>query len=301
MSNQPIPVDIENITGTGRLSGITFKEATQIPEPFRQLIPARAEAIPLFLRRSLPSVLGPEEVDLLLQAKDCVVDSDPSWTEADFLGGPIPPTPWLGLLHCEVSKRWGAHQPVGSIQHPSIPALRLPVWVISYWETMQQAIREWERWETAVKWVLQREESSHRAEVLEVIGCMPWGLELEPASVNEDPDRLAGNIADLLSWGWVRGTHLDIASELFNAACTTGWFAGDSYLAIHLISIKDLPDEEILKDKTLLTVMELVKYHNARRIVFPVNVNNTHWFVAHIDLDKKRYSHGACYILSHCH
>ena len=65
----------------------------------------------------------------------------------------------------------------------------------------------------AVKWVLQWEESFHQAEVLEVIGSMSWGSELEPALTTEDTDRLAGNIADLLSRGWVRGTHLDIASE----------------------------------------------------------------------------------------
>lgn len=296
MSNVAIPVDIENL-GTGRYSGKTFKDALQIPDTVCHLIPAREASIPILLAHSLPSVLDASGGDLLM-AQECFVDQDPTWDIASLAGAPLPPSSWIGLFDAQLKRRWVTGEPVDSIRHPSIQSLLFPVWVLRYWEEALLASREQRRWAEAVKWIGQREESPLRARVIEALERIPWGLELRPDG-DPDPDRLVGNLADLLSWGWVRETHMEVASRMFNSTCRGSWVVADPFIAIRLGQVSKLSDGDIAKDTTLGDIALLAKHNNATNIVFPVNINNCHWVVYHVDLDHCNYKHGMCPLCRH--
>ena len=291
MANNVINMEIDAVLGTGRLSGVTFKEAMEIPDAVCQLIPAREAAIPLLLEHDLPPELDASEVDLVM-GRDCFIDSDPSWSVTDLASSPIPPFSWAGLFGTELRSRWGTGKLVGSIQHPSNPTLLFPVWVGTYWDKVLFARREKGRWERALKWLQEQEVGALREGVIDIIGRIPWGLELRSEG-HPDPDRLVGNVATLLSWGWVRETHLELAAEMFNNACTSNWLAADPYLARRVVAAAESSQEEIRNDTTLATIVNLVEHHRARNLIFPVNMANVHWIVFSVDLVKYQITHGA--------
>ena len=109
---------------------------------------------------------------------------------------------------------------------------------------------------------------------------------------SNDPDRLIGNISDILSWDWVRETHMDVAAEMFNATCTSDWLASNPYLAFTLCKLPLLSDAQVQAEEALTNVMELVEHNSAQHIVFPVNIDDNHWIVVHIDLNAREHSQG---------
>lgn len=289
MAGQTIPIDIDT-PGTGRHSGESYRAAIQIPENIGHLILAREASIPILLMHSFPTILDANRVDLLM-ARECFVDLDPTWDTVSLASAPVPPSSWTGLLDAELRRLWDTGSPVGSIQHPSIKALVLPVWVISYWEEMLLARSEQTRWADAVKWIEGREESPLRERIIDAIARVPWGLELRP-DTDPNPDRLAGNIADLLSWDWVRETHMEVASQMLNQHCTKTWMATTPYTAIRLMQVSKFTNKAVSEDQALTEVALLAKHLNATDIVFPVNIDNCHWIVYHIDLARNEYNYG---------
>jgi hypothetical protein len=288
MSNQPINVDMDDILGTGVYDNITYREASRLPPNVQAIIPDYSKAVPLLLTHPFPTMLGPKASGLT-NAKTCFGHSAQAGTIDDLALAAIPPVRWIDDLGTELRRRWEAHEEVGYIQHPLVPDMILPVWIGRYWEEMRRAIIEVGRWEKAVNWLLERQDSPQRDEVLDLITRMPWGLEVWRTQIF-DPDRFVGCIADILSWDWVRETHMEVYAAVINSQRPQGWWVSDPFLAQ---AIMDLPrsEEPIEANQTLLTVQQAVAQLHIRHIIFPVHLEN-HWIVVHVDLTRKTYEYG---------
>ena len=43
----------------------------------------------------------------------------------------------------------------------------------------------------------------------------------------------------------------------------------------------------------LKSVMDTITHRKATHLILPVNLENQHWIVAHVDLEKQKYTYGA--------
>lgn len=294
MSSATIHVDIGQDHGTGSQSHTTYKAATTIPLEVQQFMPNKSLAIPLLLTYSFPLVIVANE-EGLPSPSTCLSNLEPLWDIGTLSLASIPPRKWVYNIGIELSGRWVSGNAVVSIQHPANPGLRLPIWGAMYWDKMTSALREQGKWKKALEWVLKQRDCAEKAAVLDTIGSTPWGLKtgsVDPSSV------FIGTISDLLSNGWLRETHLDIMVAIFNASCPSGWYAAASYLATTLQSPAirtpaQGSDEVVKADEYLNRLLAEMTARSATHLVFPVNLNDNHWVVMHVDITKGKYMYGA--------
>lgn len=294
-SSKAIPLDIEDVSGTGRLAGITWEQATELPAAVRERMPSPAMAIPLLLRYSFPAIIKSDTV--LPSAVSCIESSAPKWNVETLLESTIPPVSWRAELDTSLRLLWEGSEGAESIAHPTDTALTLPIWILPFWDRMVKAMEEQVRWRRAIKWVVAREDCPQRAAVLDVIGRTPWGLTMESIST-VDPDRLAGAVATLLSLDWVSESHMQVVSDWLNAVGHKEWFAPGFLLSDVLWKSSALPDEDVKENPYLLRMLATITSRGASNILMPVHVNGNHWIVVHVNLNERTFSFGVYFCLA---
>ena len=288
-SSKAIPLDIEDVPGTGRLAGITWKQATEIPAAVRERMPSSAMAIPLLIGYALPAVHT--SATILPSAISCIRDSAPKWNVDALLEAAIPTVSWRTELDDSLRLLWEGGETVESISHPTNKTLVLPIWVVSFWDGMVRVMDEQTRWRKALRWVVAQEDSPQRAAALDLIGRTPWGLTMESIPT-VDSDRLVGAVADLLSLEWISGTHMQVIPAWLNALGSKEWFAGSLLLSDLLWKVPAIPDDEVRENPYLRGILETVASRGASNILMPAHVNGNHWIVVHVDLGKRTFAFG---------
>lgn len=280
---------IDNTFGTGDYSQVNFRDATRIPQDVRNHMPDFAMAIPLLLTHTFPTAM--EDSVTLPDPIACLTGAHVSDTINGIFAAPIPPRTWCFGLDAAIRDLWGKQQGVNSIQHPTSQDLYLPVWAFEFWEEMLQAIEQQRVWKTALTWVMRWQDGPERARVVELFGQIPWGMGLGMSMII-DSDPFIGNISDLLSFTWLRETHMDVAASVFNATGPRNWWVCNSAFADCLQTIwKDGPGT-MAKHPMLMAVMDDIARRNATHMMLPVHINGNHWVLVQVDLKGHVYAYG---------
>ena len=287
-----IRLDVDDIAGVGEMSGKTWATATAIPVEVIERIPNAAMAVPLLLTQALPIILDPSTI--LPPAVTCVVSSQPIWNVESLMESPIPPSRWRSDAENSAREFWVERkEEVGAFQHPTNTVQLFPLWVMEFWGMMVRVVTEQTRWRNALEWIQNREDCPQRSEVLNLIGRVPWGLNLWTIQGFVDPDRFIGRMADLLSFKWVDETHMAAVAAYLNVTGSANWWAGDAELSNLLKLLQAVPDNEVEVDSFLPQIRAAVTKRGATNIIMPVHVNENHWIVAHVNLTNRRLSCGA--------
>jgi hypothetical protein len=293
MTSQTIDLGLDSQTGTGRLSETSWDQAFEVPDEVRQRMPDPAMAVPLLLERPLPTLHT--DSTPLPAAITCVIDSAPDWIIDTLLTSAVPPTTWRMNVEVEVRNRWSARTSVESIQHPTNTTQLLPLWALRFWTMMEQAIVEQKRWKKALEWVLKQEECSQRVASIALLGRIPWGLRLGDINVS-NPDAFVGEVSDLLSFNWVRETHLDCFAVVLNSTKSPEWWATGTTLPDFLIRNPKRTEAEFSTEPILVQVRKDMAVCRASHLLMPVHVDNNHWIVVHVDTRQGTLAWGACLV-----
>ena len=284
---------IGNLAGTGDYSHVTFREATKIPADVRNHMPDYSMAIPLLLSYTFPTVV--DVAVALPRPTTSITDVRVSKTVNGIFAAPIPPRKWRFDLEVALRDLWASHQDVSSIRHPTSQDLYLPLWAFEFWDEMVQAIEQQKYWKRALTWVMSWQDGPERARVIELFGSISWGMEIGVTS-SSDSDPFIGNISNFLTFDWLGETHMNVAADVFNVTGPQEWWVCSASFVNYLqLLFKDGPGK-MGENPLLKTTMQSVVSRNVRYIMFPVNIDNVHWVVAHVDLQKHEYTYG---MLSH--
>jgi hypothetical protein len=285
-----ISLHIDDTAGTGNYSAVTFEVATEIPDNVRNHMPVFAMTIPLLLTYPFPTFLN--ENTTLPEPKASITNHHVSETADGIFVAPVPPNEWCFNLDVILRNSWGIREDIQSIQHPTVQDLYLPLWALEFWSEMRRAVGQQTRWKQALTWVMGRPDSLERKKVIELFGRIPWGMgQGQSAILGTNP--LIGNFADLLSFNWIRQTHLDVTARVFNRTASHEWWVGDSSFAPCLKSVLKESRNNMAENLVLQDLMNTITHRKATHLIFPVNLDNNHWIVAHVNLEKQTYSYGA--------
>lgn len=289
MAHNPIRLDLDDTLGKGLLSDVTFAQATTIPDSVMKMMPSQAQAIPLFLDVTIQSPSSSGQG--LPKAHIVATNNITSWSVLRLQKAPIPPAEWVAELNSSLPTIWGSKNGFSSVQHPTSRSLILPPWAGKYWTGMIEAEREQRTWQRAVDWVLQRPSSPTRLSVTNLLAKTPWGMRLWPLSPAE-PETYISRLTSFLSLDWLQETQLDLMAMALNARSQSKWWAAGCSLGVRLQTMPKTTKAAIEEDPTLIDAQQQVENRSATNFVFPVNIDNNHWLVMSVDLQKKAFSYG---------
>ena len=107
-----------------------------------------------------------------------------------------------------------------------------------------------------------------------------------------DPNHTVDVLADLLSTAWLSESHMDAFAGYLNSSTSSNWFVANVYFASRLPFVSQLTAEEVATEETLVGVKREMEDRRATRLLFPVNLKNTHWIIFHVDTEQKTVSYG---------
>ena len=154
------------------INGI-YDEVVQVPNYLEAIIPCPTTTIiSLIAYEGLPPLLDNAMIDLP-PAASCIGNNLVAWTEDGLLQLPVPPRHWLGKLGVELNRRLHESPPV-SLQHPTIPNLYFPLWVVNFWSVLWNAAEQRNWWITVQAWVRnQGEQGAEIGKVNELLQRAP--------------------------------------------------------------------------------------------------------------------------------
>lgn len=269
-----------------------------IAKDYEYLIPSEATTISSLLITSLPTTLS--TTSLLRPAKSCVVCKEPSWDSNQLMSASVPSREWLKDLDEAIGEVWP--KGASSIECPSNPNIRFPLWAGTFWTAISDVIEEQKEWRRAMEWVYaltQCHETYDIQAVLERIhrNAPIWILAAEA-------DRAVTKInffAQLLSDGLLAERHIDAFVAYLNVQVhrcrpnVPGVFVADLPLSVVLSNYFDATAGKIRSCKLLLQYAAIFKSKAYRRLLFPAHVggmHNGHWVVFSVDFEKSEYSFG---------
>ena len=85
---------------------------------------------------------------------------------------------------------------------------------------------------------------------------------------------------------------MNVMATVLNNACISDWYASGPFFAKTIKETLQSGDEQIKMNEVLNQVLKGVAAAKATHIVFPVNLNQSHWIAVHIDIMKGKYTYG---------
>ena len=281
-------IEIDTVSGTASMSHLTWAQASEIPPPLSVRIPLRTLSVPLLLNQPFPTIL---DTPTLPEPPTCLGVTPVSCNLNTVYDLPIPPRDWCTTLELAAKARWDKQEELVSFQHPTEPGQVLPLGVMLFWQEMHRIMKEQRRWRKAVHWVLQRDESPERVMVINLIERTPWGLQVWIPGLS-GRGIVIGAFANLLSFAWLGDRHMDAITAYLNTMGSKTWWAGNIALTATFQQVPNMSEEEIERNQVLGKAKEEIAHRKAKNILLPVNLDNIHWIIVHVDLAKKRYSYG---------
>ena len=264
------------------------------------LVPPPTAFVPDLIRAQLPTVI-PEDKMKAIPANCCLVKALTSGSLPEVLGMEIPHKTWLASLRDGLEMVGRLHPAsVTAIKHPTVSDLYLPLWALDVWDSIAVACQERMRWVQATEWL---EPDQHRAEDMEAIESarsimakIPWGM-MAWALPGSDGASLPGFLARFLSLSWLAERNIDLMGVRCNAIAAADPARSNNhvaivYLGLQLQGIGKWNDEKIQSNKDLHGWKALAAEKELRYIHIPVNLDNSHWVIFCVDLDKKTFCWG---------
>ena len=269
-----------------------YDEVVQVPTHLEAIIPCPTTTIiSLIAYKGLPPLLNNTMVGLPPVAS-CIGDNPVAWTEDGLLQLPVPPRHWLGELGVELNRRLHKSPPV-SLQHPTIPNLYFPLWVVNFWSALRNAAEQRNRWIAAQAWVRdQEEQGAEIGKVNELLQRAPWGMEIWAPVPSTSS---IGVFAILLSTGWLRERHIDaFASYLaFKArGHVDGLWIGGLHLSVLLKAFPEKPKWAEGVGKGLAPFEKMFTEGGYKNLLFPANINDSHWILFSVDIEERVFCFG---------
>ena len=197
---QPIYVDGEDQKA--------YERVTHIPPEISALFPSPMDSVESLISHNSfsPQPIGGKR---LRPAKSCIVDSGVRWRKEDLLTAPIPPLQWIGDLEMELKAQLGAGRHPSALQHPTIPDLRLPLWMVSLWFVIQAIEAQKALWTEAVTWLSSDAVTGEEVDrASELIKQLKWGTTIWPLL---EPTMLIGLVAELFRDHWPSSAEVYLA------------------------------------------------------------------------------------------
>jgi hypothetical protein len=187
----------------------------------------------------------------------------------------------------------------------SVSGVKLPFWVVDFWQAIHKVISSKAVWSTAIQWI--RSKGELRA--LALLEEIPWNSTLGPRMAHQSIEP----IATLCSEKWLSSTHMDLFSavledELQLAENITASVMDTSFLELIIMTYrfwqKTYPDAKSLshirmigdklRDGTCTTVVMSMSVHITEGGTFlPTNSNRgNHWTTLFIDAEKSSILYG---------
>ena len=293
---EPIEIDVAPSSGFDALLQVAFSNETKVPETILRRIPPPTVTVSSLLATNLPALVHSSAVDLR-PAKLCITDLAAHWTVEELLRAPIPPRKWLGDLEITLKSKWFTCARVTSVLHPKISNLYLPLWVGNFWYSLVEAAEQKKKWRKAVGWVSGQVQDAGAYEARELMGRIPWGTRLW-VLVGADSSSFVGVLAKLLSDNWLVERHLDTLISYLNFRAGEDrkgageCWVGDVYFSACLKRFYRATKKAISTDWDLNKYKDAITAHGYKRLLFPANLNNTHWIAFSVDLEKKEFCFG---------
>jgi hypothetical protein len=289
---------IEPLTGSSPF-GEPYDTVVQIPDDYVDNLVRPTETASALVNMDLPHLLT--DNDDMLPADSCVTDSTVYYTQDQLLRSPVPPRLWLGSVEIHLNHLIRSGAKPTSLQHPTVPGVYLPLWVISVWTVLLLALEQQQIWGQAQNWLetlVTRDIYSHMAE--ELMGRLAWGMSIQSIQ----PKPRIGLLAELLSSDWLKERHLNIFALYLRSRggeyAGKVWF-GDTHLATLISALpaaSKIPAAKLGVD--LIQYGSWITLGGYGRLLFPANINDNHWIVFSVDVEGKTFCLGAHPCLPRC-
>jgi hypothetical protein len=292
----PVVMDpvIEPLILSSTAFGPLYDTVVQIPDDYsglgNHICPT--DTVSALVDLDLPNLLT--DSDNLLPAESCVTNIDVCYTRDQLLRSPVPLRLWLGAIEIHLNQLLPLDPHPISLRHPTVPGLYLPLWAVTVWGVLLQALEQQAIWVRAQEWLEARgaqDTYSHIAK--ELMGQVAWRTiqRLKPTSQ-------IGLLTELLSPIWLRERHLDLFALYLRshpmAHAGRQWFGG----ADLAILVRALPPASTIPNATLtadlMHYQEWVTSGSYNYLLFPALVNGNHWVVFSVDIKGKTFCFGMC-------
>ena len=296
MSSQvPIDVDPEALSGFECLVAAAFLQVTDVPKDVSSQLPAETVPVSVLLESNIPGRLS--DTSVIRPAHLSFSLLDPCWTIGELFATPLPPRVWLNTLENNLSQMWSSGKLSIIPPSSSNPDLRLPLWVVSFWNMAVEAAEQRDKWKAAEEWLLGRIQDPSIREARKLLNKIPWGLRLWSLTSHDKETRI-GHLAGLLSDEWLSERHIDTISSYLNSRAwnkpesrPTSLVAGLD-LQIYLSANARATAETIRAHKGLGTYVEQISDHRYSRVFIPANVGGNHWIVFSVDFEENAFEYG---------
>jgi hypothetical protein len=284
---------IEPLILSSTAFGASYDTAVRIPDDHPDLgnLIHPTDSISALVALDLPNLLTDD--DNLLPAESCVTFVVVHYTRDQLLRSPVPPRSWLGAIEIHLNRLLPLDPHPISLRHPTVPGLYLPLWAVTVWGVLLQALEQQAIWGRAQEWLEDQgaqDTYSHMAK--ELMGQVAWRTTIQRLK----PTSQIGLLAELLSPTWLRERHLDLFALYLGshpmAHAGRQWFGG----ADLAILVKALPPASKIPKATLtadlMQYQEWVTSGSYDYLLFPAHVDGNHWVVFSVDIKGKTFCFG---------
>ena len=299
-NQQEVAADPRAISVDGKTQD-SYEKVTTIPPEIYALFPFPEDSVESLISPQSPFKPRPIGGKVLPLARSCIVDDGVQWNKDELLTAPIPPHKWLGDLEHELKGQLSAGRYPTAVQHPTIPTLRLPLWIANLWFTIRVTAAQKRVWTEAMAWLASGEVQGEEVDrASELIKDLTWGTTVWPLP---EPITHIGLLAELLSTRWLRERHLDLwglylthrAGEDANT-----YYIGGVHIAEFLKGLPKAKKEGKVwaESGSVFDTLARVIREGYTTILLPAHINGNHWVLFRIDLEKKTFAYGTIYLLS---
>ena len=179
----------------------------------------------------------------------------------------------------------------------STPDLRLPLWVVNFWNMAVEVAEQRDKWRLAEEWLLRRIQDHTFREARKLLENVPWGLRLWSLTSHDKETRI-GHLAGLLSDEWLSERHIDTISSYLNSRAQEGPESRPTSLVagldlqIYLSASARATAESIRAHEGLRTYTKKISDHCYSRVFVPANVRGNHWIVFSVDFKGNMFEYG---------
>ncbi|KZT40302.1 hypothetical protein SISSUDRAFT_1127329 [Sistotremastrum suecicum HHB10207 ss-3] len=270
------------------------QQALEIPPLFSALIPNPALSIIDFLQTQLPGQRGGFA---FLSVINWFSHEKPNADLTCILDQPIPPSDVITDLYREFNDHW--IQGAQCIIDVRLKQQRYPLWILSWWSSMNHALAVRRKWSASVDWLRSHvrgddEKVQQLAQMARgVYGRLGWGVTFEGAQCKLESSALA----PLLGYHMINGALLDTMFEYIGKEVERDPHASTTTIIATLAfsySLAAYCDEKSgdCNPPILADYEDLINAKGRKLIYFPLNLDGNDWITGCVNFYKGEISYG---------
>lgn len=260
-----------------------------LPQGARDHLPLDEMPISMFLNHRLPRKLS--EL-ITVHIEDCFSKDSPTTNIATLADRPIPSDETIQLLDNAMGQAWlDGNQSIIDWRGGE----RIDFWAITFWREMSRVIAKQKEWRYAHSSFQSTKQGTWlpdntKISVEGLINDLGWNVQLPILRAIRSNELTA-----FFGTRWLNDNHIDMMVEEMNGRITTspklmGRVAvAPAFFASDIMTISETPHA---RSALLSRYEKSVKEGKVRMIYFPVNVHDSHWIAAYIDIQNSRVGYG---------